>query len=127
MQSVSSKIWTRVVVSISYDDNHYTTDTSIKFSGISKVVSWSWWRNNNKHVGHKSTPVYFQDFTICLGLPAKKGKERMAFQLDGRNWDILSLLNRSLTNSCIVRFHQSPDYSILPFENLLSTAEKSYI
>ena len=25
MQSVSSKIWTRVAVSISYDDNHYTT------------------------------------------------------------------------------------------------------
>ena len=28
MQSVSSKIWTCVVVSISYDDNHYTTGTS---------------------------------------------------------------------------------------------------
>ena len=27
MQSVSSKIWTRVAVSISYDDNHYTTGT----------------------------------------------------------------------------------------------------
>ena len=28
MQSVSSWIWTRVAVSISYDDNHYTTGTS---------------------------------------------------------------------------------------------------
>ena len=28
MQSVSSEIWTRVAVSISYDDNHYTTATS---------------------------------------------------------------------------------------------------
>ena len=28
MQSVSSKIWTRVAVSISYDDNNYTTGTS---------------------------------------------------------------------------------------------------
>ena len=27
MQSISSRIWTRVVVSISYDDNHYTTGT----------------------------------------------------------------------------------------------------
>ena len=26
MQSVSSRIWTRVAVSTSYDDNHYTTD-----------------------------------------------------------------------------------------------------
>ena len=28
MQSVSSRIRTRVAVSISYDDNHYTTGTS---------------------------------------------------------------------------------------------------
>ena len=30
MQSVSSRIWTRVAVSISYDDNHYSTGTSHK-------------------------------------------------------------------------------------------------
>ena len=30
MQSVSSSIWTRVAVSISYDDNNYTTGTSWK-------------------------------------------------------------------------------------------------
>ena len=29
MQSVSSRIWTRIVVSNSYDDNHYTTGTSL--------------------------------------------------------------------------------------------------
>ena len=29
MRSVSSRIWTRVAVSISYDDNQYTTGTSI--------------------------------------------------------------------------------------------------
>ena len=28
MQSVSSKIWTRIAVSISHDDNHYTMGTS---------------------------------------------------------------------------------------------------
>ena len=28
MQSVLSRIWTRVAVSISYDDNHYTTGTT---------------------------------------------------------------------------------------------------
>ena len=28
MQLVSARIWTRVAVSISYDDNHYTTGTS---------------------------------------------------------------------------------------------------
>ena len=30
MQSVSSRIWTRVAVSISYDDNDYTMGTSLK-------------------------------------------------------------------------------------------------
>ena len=29
MQLVSSRIWTRVAVSISYDDNHYTMGTPI--------------------------------------------------------------------------------------------------
>ena len=31
MQSVSSGIWTRVAVSISYDDNRYTANTSINY------------------------------------------------------------------------------------------------
>ena len=31
MQSVSSRIWTGIAVSISYDDNHYTTGTSQKW------------------------------------------------------------------------------------------------
>ena len=31
MQSVSSRIWTRVAVFISYDDNNYTTGTSTLF------------------------------------------------------------------------------------------------
>ena len=30
MQSVLSRIWTRVAVSISNDDNHYTTGTSFE-------------------------------------------------------------------------------------------------
>ena len=29
MQWVSSRIWTRVAVSISYDDNHYTTGQTL--------------------------------------------------------------------------------------------------
>ena len=37
MQSVWSRIWTRVIVSISYDDNHYTTGTSDVTSVIKEV------------------------------------------------------------------------------------------
>ena len=36
MQSVSSRIWTRVAVSISYDDNHYTTGTLILINQFNK-------------------------------------------------------------------------------------------
>ena len=38
MQSVSSRIWTRVVVSISYDDNDYTT-LMMDLENICKIVS----------------------------------------------------------------------------------------
>ena len=40
MPSVSSRIWTRVSVSISYDDNHYTTGTS-KIIIINIVIIFS--------------------------------------------------------------------------------------
>ena len=36
MQSVSSRIWTRVAVSISYADNHYTTGVTTQLS----LVVW---------------------------------------------------------------------------------------
>ena len=42
MQSVSSRIWTRVAVSISYDDNHYTTGTSPKGDRDTNRGSRAW-------------------------------------------------------------------------------------
>ena len=40
LQSVSSRIWTRVAMSISYDDNHYTTPRSVFPSiGVSIYIS----------------------------------------------------------------------------------------
>ena len=55
MQLVPSKIWTRVAVSISYDDNHYTTGTSTETvlspwlaadeDRVSHVLShFVWWK-----------------------------------------------------------------------------------
>ena len=41
MQSVSSRIWTRIVVSISYDDNHYPTGTSRFFIIVHLVQPYS--------------------------------------------------------------------------------------
>ena len=51
MQSVSSRIWTRVAVSISYDDNHYTTGASLLNNQHYKVqikgkVEQSWERSS---------------------------------------------------------------------------------
>ena len=40
MQSVSSRIWTPVAVSISYDDNHYTTGTSMEIFSINENVPY---------------------------------------------------------------------------------------
>ena len=48
MQSVSYRIWTRITVSISYDDNHYTTGTSdfdyrLRYSvgAVCRRIVWS--------------------------------------------------------------------------------------
>ena len=43
MQSVRSRIWTRVAVSISCDDNHYTTGTSTKQSNGDVPVMLGLW------------------------------------------------------------------------------------
>ena len=52
MQSVSSRIWTRVVVSISYDDNYYTTGNSSKYMYI---------------VIHKQTVSLYYNSSVWLG------------------------------------------------------------
>ena len=38
MQSTSSRIWTRVAVSISYDDNHHTTGTSLSLLTVIMIM-----------------------------------------------------------------------------------------
>ena len=46
MQSVSSRIWTRVTVSISYDDNHYATGTSLMiFFMVNQYTVWAFGRD----------------------------------------------------------------------------------
>ena len=55
MQSVSSRIWTCVVVSISYDDNYYTTGTSLTIS-IIRYGSRVKWSNPGKSVALSLTP-----------------------------------------------------------------------
>ena len=49
MQSVSFKIWTRVVVSISYDDNHNTTSTS-----------WRKWKDKSQNTWMQQTSTEYK-------------------------------------------------------------------
>ena len=56
MQSVSSRIWTRVAVSISYDDNHYTTGTAqtlmyITARGVLVIVAGNGYGNASSNPG----------------------------------------------------------------------------
>ena len=71
MQSVRSRIWTRVAVSNSCDDNHYTTGT------FSRDISRNWgriflWRQETKHFRYApiSLPVsgHLEDCYFCIYL-----------------------------------------------------------
>ena len=55
MQTASSRIWTRVVVSISYDDNRYTMRVSKK---ASFYVALTWYDTNNR----RSQNIYPSQF-----------------------------------------------------------------
>ena len=50
MQSVSSRIWTRVAVFISYDDNNYTTGTSVEDIRRQCIHHFAWTFVNEKAV-----------------------------------------------------------------------------
>ena len=57
MQSVSSRIWTRVAVFISYDDNNYTTMIIIRLA-ITDLACYS---------SNEDTPaIYKKDFILNL-------------------------------------------------------------
>ena len=74
MQSVSSRIWTRVAVSISYDDNHYTTGTSKSalFTAVNDRYTFlmSWEHKNGTPVCYKFSSAikfsFYFSLTGCL-------------------------------------------------------------
>ena len=59
MQSVSSRIWTRVAVSISYDDNDYTTGTS--------TVQRSCYTLKPRHCDHLTASFMVGDYLYIGG------------------------------------------------------------
>ena len=57
MQSVSSRIWTRVAVFISYDDSHYTTETLSKHNYYDNTCL------AGLILSYLQTPLFRQDMT----------------------------------------------------------------
>ena len=76
MQSVSSRIWTRVAVSISYDDNDYTTGTSLDkhYGGPSRKpsnlgCSNFWWSKKKDCYGTYLTD--YNELFLLLWIPGE--------------------------------------------------------
>ena len=70
MQSVSSRIWTHVAMSISYDDNHYTTVTSkwIPIKHIHMICKWIVffkWELVYLHTSITIVSTQLNGFTYC--------------------------------------------------------------
>ena len=82
MRSVSSRIWTRVAVSISYNDNHYTTGTAIVVVSILLYGCTTWtlakWMQkldgkNTKilrAILYKSWMLHFRKQLLCSHFPS---------------------------------------------------------
>ena len=94
MQSVSSKIWTRVAVSISYDDNHYTTDTSQAWWNLSKLLMWRWLLDQVPKE-YKTTDKTHDSLTTNLILMAMLLPDHTAFTLSLLTFSILGCILES--------------------------------
>ena len=67
MQSVSSRIWTRVAVSISYDDNHYTTGTSFRAElMVPAQNTYSHTYTQHNHINVKAPIWTYTYIHICI-------------------------------------------------------------
>ena len=64
MQSVSSRIWTCVAMSISYDDNHYTTVDYIKADLIIEI------QIKGKSILSIALPARGNAYKLILSIPA---------------------------------------------------------
>ena len=96
MQSVSSRIWTRVAVSISYDNKHYTTGTSFT--------------NPSARAGYDTRSIFF---FFCLkwtwyNIDMSKWSTNISYKIDSKFQIHISLfiqiewLHSSGHNICVV-------------------------
>ena len=84
MQSVSSRIWIRVAVSISYDDNHYTTGTSKKLFVICVLIVFNkfWPKVFVRRKVFVNKSFFSESFKIVLkriGMLQKKQRKEIGY------------------------------------------------
>ena len=86
MQSVSSRIWTRVVVSIPYDDNNYTTSTSVNWYQFIYIIynARCWLYPLQRAVWHKSASDGVAPALIYSEREQKKLKNRELKEKEGK-------------------------------------------
>ena len=83
MQSVSSRIWTRIVVSNSYDDNYYTTGTSW---GLSLMNFDTWTHQRWPTSKHLYTSVLWEH---CMWSRGTAGVERESQGTPYHQYDLM--------------------------------------
>ena len=80
MQSVSSRIWTRVAVSISYDDNYYTTGTIPKTFKMVLDTSLLYTQQYKGRI--KDKVVQSRERSSALHYPSSNSKGSLLVALD---------------------------------------------
>ena len=75
MQSVSSRFWTRIAVSIPYDDNHYTTGTSCYLYNTKFIImfvynskQFLWKVNFHLNESYPYFIIFVELYTIKTGI-----------------------------------------------------------
>ena len=97
MQSVSSRIWTRVAVIISYDDNHYTTGTSNCDNGYAKRIQmYGHLRLNFDIKNNKASDFFDHILVIYIFVYSSSLNESKISDLS-RGWPKGSLFNSYYT------------------------------
>ena len=98
MQSVSSRIWTRIAVSISCEDNHYTTGTArieflfitITYNPDTTSTSYGDWDETINHISE------------CRKLAQKAYKTRHDWVGKVMYWELCKKLEFDHTNKCYI-------------------------
>ena len=119
MQSVLSRIWTRVVVSISYNDNHYTTGTSIIIilMGCIYFESFEWFCLQISHDRKYFFPL------LSKALWSRINSFFYSIFEYETNENTTLLLVKLLAVTWVPCIPRHPAYILLPHQQILGTTE----